>query len=110
MATNTASGLRATAACMLAMACSTEPSVWVSSSWHFACTLVQPSSKPFLTACQKVFDGEEWLMNTRLSGSAARKAGVPRQSVRAVAASSLFMVSSDGANEPVGSGRVRDAC
>ena len=44
---------------MLAACCSIEPSVWVKIIWQSACTLPHASSKPFFTACQNVFDGEE---------------------------------------------------
>jgi len=41
-----------------------------------------------------VLEGNEWLMNTVVSGSAARAAADPRQSVIAVVARNFFKISS----------------
>ena len=66
-----ASGLRASAACMLAACCSIEPSVWVKIIWQFAWIFAQASSKPFFTACQNVFEAEEWMVKAMFSCSSA---------------------------------------
>ncbi len=67
METRIASGLPAIAVWKFEVACSTDPSFWVRISWQFAYTLPQASSKPFFTACQNVFDKDEWLMNAIFS-------------------------------------------
>ena len=63
-----ASGLAASAVCMLACCSAIEPSVCVKIIWQFAWILPQASSKPFFTACQNVLDGEEWIVKAMLSG------------------------------------------
>ncbi len=88
-----ASGWRATAACMFAACCSIEPSFCVNSIWQLAWILAQASSKPFFTDCQNGFDADEWCVNTIRIGVSAR-AGAPAQSARAnrlVPSSSFFM-------------------
>ena len=60
---------------MLAACCSIEPSVCVKIIWQFAWIFAQASSKPFFTACQNVFDGDEWMVKAMLSGSASADAG-----------------------------------
>ena len=55
---------------MLATCCSIEPSVWVKTMLQLASTLAQASSKPFFTACQKVFEADEWCVKTMFSPSA----------------------------------------
>jgi hypothetical protein len=51
--------------------------------WQFAWILPQASSNPFLTACQNVFDGEEWIVKAIVSGSCA--AAGPQASASATA-------------------------
>src|ERR1700739_549228 len=66
-----ASGLRPSAARILATCCSIEPSVCTKMNCPFAPTLAQASSKPSLTACQNELVVAEWQVNTMLSASAA---------------------------------------
>ncbi len=65
------SGLPAIAACMFAACCSIEPSVCVKIIWQSASVFAQASSNPFFTACQNVFEGEEWIVKAILTEAAS---------------------------------------
>src|SRR6185437_3729065 len=87
-------GLLASAAVMLAVSCSIEPSVWVNTIWQLAWILAQASSKPFFTACQNGLEADEWCVKTMFIGAAAAIVAEPPSMAAATATdiSSCFMI------------------
>ncbi len=89
------SGLPAIAACMFAACCSIEPSVCVKIIWQSASVFAQASSNPFFTACQNVFEGEEWIVKAILTEAASAEPDKASASAAApTAVNNLIMLSS----------------